>query len=90
MIEALNKNPGEVDTHHCCAMLLFYTQVNKELILYNMRRQFNIDEIAIWPYLDSPGNDYVTVELAGKGENIDAAIAWAMSMGVRIEIVREI
>ncbi|MDD5501734.1 MAG: hypothetical protein PHH57_08700 [Candidatus Omnitrophica bacterium] len=90
MIEVLYKNPGEVDTCHCCVTLNFYPQTSQGAILYNMRKQFNLDEIAIYPYLGPPNNDCIMVELAGKREYVDGAIAWAMSMGVRLEIAREI
>ena len=88
MIETLNKNPGKLDTCHFYGRLTFCPQINKEAILYTMRKQFDI-EISSWPELGELGNDYTIVELTGKGENIDAAVAWAMSMGVRIELMKE-
>jgi len=80
------KNQNGIDTC-CCATFVFYPQTNKEAILHNMSKQFDI-EIDMWPY----GNQYdtsIVVELTGKYENINAAAAWAMSMGVRIEMVNE-
>jgi len=45
-----------------------------------MKKQFDIEEITIYPYLGLPNNDCTLIEIAGKSENIDSAIMWAMSM----------
>lgn len=88
MIEVLNKDPEKIETRYFCGLPTFYPQTSKEAILCNMRKQFDI-EISSWPESGQLGNDYTIFKLTGKDENIDAAVIWAMSMGVRIEMVRQ-
>ena len=70
------------------AMLTFYRETNTEPIICNIARQFNV-VTNVRPANTSDDRGCVVAELTGDDEDIDAALTWATSKGVRVEMVTE-
>ncbi len=67
-------------------MLTFSPQTSSEPIVYNMGQQFNIvTNIRQADATDDKG--WIVIELTGDDKDIEAAIAWATSRGVRVDPV---
>ena len=67
-------------------MLTFPQELLREPIIYNLGQQFNI-VINIYQADISESKGWTVIELEGEENNIDDAIAWATSKGVRVEPV---
>ena len=67
-------------------MLTFSEQVIVEPITYNLGQQFNIvTNIRRADITEDRG--WIVLELDGEEEDIEAGIAWAISKGVRVEVI---
>lgn len=67
-------------------MLTFSPQTSSEPIVYNMGQQFNIvTNIRQADATDDKG--WIVIELTGDDKDIEAAIVWATSRGVRVDPV---
>lgn len=67
-------------------MLTFSPETSSEPIVYNMGQQFNIvTNIRQADASDDKG--WIVIELTGDDKDIEAAIAWATSRGVRVDPV---
>ena len=69
-------------------MLTFPQELLREPIIYNLGQQFNI-VTNIYQADISESKGWTVIELEGEENNIDDAIAWATSRGVRVEPVLE-
>lgn len=67
-------------------MLTFSHETSSEPIIYNIGQQFNV-VTNIHQANASEDRGWIVVELISDERNIDAAIAWAISKGVRVEVV---
>jgi len=70
------------------AMLTFYRETSTEPIICNIARQFNV-VTNVRPANTSDNRGCVVAELTGDDGDIDAALTWATSKGVRAEMVTE-
>ena len=69
-------------------MFTFTQEQIQEPVVYNLGQQFNITtNICRAALSDEEG--WVLLELDGKKEDIEQAIAWTTSRGVRVESVNE-
>ena len=67
-------------------MLTFSPETSSEPLLYNIGQQFNlVTNIHQADATEDKG--WIVVELNGDDKDIDAAITWAISRGVRVEPV---
>ncbi|MEA2085726.1 MAG: NIL domain-containing protein [Chloroflexota bacterium] len=67
-------------------MLTFSPETSPEPIVYNIGQQFNIvTNIRQADATDDKG--WIVIELTGNDKDIEAAIAWATSRGVRVDPV---
>ena len=65
-------------------MFTFPPEVITEPIIYNLGQQFRLITNIRRADLTEDGG-YIVLELAGKEEDIEAGIAWAISKGVRVD-----
>lgn len=67
-------------------MLTFPTELLVEPITYNLGQQFNLKtNIRRGEVTEDRG--WLILELEGEEENIEAGISWAISKGVRIDLI---
>jgi len=67
-------------------MLTFSPRTSSEPIIYNIGQQFNIvTNIRQADATDDKG--WIVIELTGEDKDIEAAITWATSRGVRVDPV---
>ena len=64
-------------------MFTFSPEVFTEPIIYNLGQQFRLVTNILRADL-AENKGWIVLELDGKGEDIDAGIAWATSRGVRV------
>ena len=69
-------------------MFTFTQEVIQEPVIYNLGQQFNLTTNIRRAAL-SEQEGWVLLEMEGKEEDIEQAIAWATSRGVRVESVNE-
>ena len=69
-------------------MLTFPQELLREPIIYNLGQQFNI-VTNIYQADISESKGWTVLELEGEENDIDDAVAWATSKGVRVEPVAE-
>jgi len=69
-------------------MLTFAPETSAEPIIYNIGQQFNI-VTNIHEADASEDRGWIVVEFEGKDEDIEAGIAWAISKGVRVDLISE-
>ena len=69
-------------------MFTFTQELIQEPVIYNLGQQFNLTTNIRRAAL-SEQEGWVLLELEGKEEDIEQAIAWATSRGVRVESVNE-
>ncbi|MDI6814728.1 MAG: NIL domain-containing protein [Dehalococcoidales bacterium] len=67
-------------------MLIFPSGFVSEPIVYNIGQQFNVVTNIRQASLTEEGG-YIVVELIGEGNDIEAGIAWAISKGVRVDLI---
>ena len=65
-------------------MFNFPAELHSEPVIYNIGQQFNL-RTNIYQANVTEDTGWVVLELEGKGEDIEAGIAWAMSKGVRVD-----
>jgi len=70
------------------AMLTFYRETNTEPIICNIARHFNV-VTNICQANTSDDRGCLIAELTGDDEDIDTALTWATSKGMRVEMVTE-
>jgi len=69
-------------------MLTLPTELYSEPVIYNIGQQFNlVTTIHRADLAEDRGQ--VTLELAGEDKNIEEAIAWAISKGVRVDMISD-
>jgi len=69
-------------------MLTFTPETSAEPIIYNIGQQFNI-VTNIREADASEDRGWVVVEVEGEDKDIEAGIAWAISKGVRVDLISE-
>jgi len=69
-------------------MFTFKSETVGEPIIYNIGQQFNVATNIYRAEVTEHGGE-IALELDGKDEDIEAAIAWAISRGVRVEPVSD-
>ena len=69
-------------------MLTFNEEVVAEPIIYNLGQQFEVVTNIRRANMTEAGG-WIEVELEGEGGNIEDGIAWAISMGVRVDEIAE-
>ena len=69
-------------------MLTFTPETSAEPIIYNIGQQFNI-VTNIREADASEDRGWVVVELEGEDKDIEAGIAWAISKGVRVDLISD-
>ena len=67
-------------------MLTFPQELSREPIIYNLGHQFKV-VTNIYQADISESKAWTVVELEGEDKEIDDAIAWVISKGVRVEPV---
>ena len=67
-------------------MLTFTPETSAEPIIYNIGQQFNI-VTNIREADASEDRGWVVVELEGEDKDIEAGVAWAISKGVRVDLI---
>jgi len=67
-------------------MLTFTPETSAEPIIYNISQQFNI-VTNIHQADASEDWGWIVVELEGEDKDIEAGIAWAISKGVRVDLI---
>ena len=71
-----------------CVMFTFSQEQIQEPVVYNLGQQFNLSTNIRRAAL-SEQEGWVVLELEGKEADIEQAIVWATSRGVRVESVNE-
>ena len=70
------------------AMFTFNSETVSEPIIYNIGQQFNV-VTNIYQAEATEDRGWIVLELDGEDKDIEAAIAWAISRGVRVEPVSD-
>lgn len=69
-------------------MLTIPAELHSEPIIYNIGQQFNlVTNICQADLMEERG--WVTLELNGEDKDIEEAIAWAISKGVRVDTISD-
>jgi ABC-type methionine transport system ATPase subunit len=69
-------------------MLSIPAELHSEPIIYNIGQQFNlVTNICQADLMEERG--WVTLELNGEDKDIEEAIAWAISKGVRVDTISD-
>lgn len=69
-------------------MLTIPAELHSEPIIYNIGQQFNlVTNIYQADLMEERG--WVTLELNGEDKDIEEAIAWAISKGVRVDTISD-
>jgi ABC-type methionine transport system ATPase subunit len=66
----------------------FTQEITSEPIIYNISQQFSLMTNIRQAKLTEHGG-YIVLELTGKDEDIEDGITWAISKGVRVDLVGE-
>ena len=67
-------------------MLTYHPEISSEPIIYTLGQQFNLaTNIHRADATESKG--WIELELEGAEKDIEAGIAWAISKGVRVDVV---
>ena len=69
-------------------MITYRPEVSSEPIIYNMGQQFNLSTI-IHRADASEDRGWIELELMGEDKDIESGIAWAISRGVRVDLMDE-
>ena len=69
-------------------MLTYRPEVSSEPIVYNMGQQFNLTT-NIHRADASEDRGWIELELGGDETDIESGIAWAISRGVRVDLIDE-
>jgi ABC-type methionine transport system ATPase subunit len=69
-------------------MFTFTPETSAEPIIYNIGQQFNI-LTNIHEADASEDRGWIVVELEGEDKDIEAGIAWAISKGVRVDLISD-
>jgi ABC-type methionine transport system ATPase subunit len=69
-------------------MFTFTPETSAEPIIYNIGQQFNI-LTNIHEADASEDRGWIVVELEGEDKDIEAAVAWAISKGVRVDLISD-
>jgi ABC-type methionine transport system ATPase subunit len=69
-------------------MFTFTPETSTEPIIYNIGQQFNI-LTNIHEADASEDRGWIVVELEGEDKDIEAGIAWAISKGVRVDLISD-
>lgn len=69
-------------------MLTFTTEASSEPIIYNIGQQFNVITNIIRADA-TKDRGWIEVELDGEEKDIEEGITWAISMGVRADLIND-
>jgi ABC-type methionine transport system ATPase subunit len=69
-------------------MFTFTPETSAEPIIYNIGQQFNI-LTNIHEADASEDRGWIVVELEGEDKDIEAAVDWAISKGVRVDLISD-